>query len=182
MSTVVRQYPYRTKWSILLLGVAFFGACTVVIAHEAQTCTGGVVINGLIHLSPFWGKVFLWALACLSFGFVAVALFMAYLRLTRDFRIAVTTDGLLLPKRGWTAGQESHVRFADIIAVKRFDYRNSSYLYIYANGLRYTVAGDLLPSKQDFAEILASLQERAGKESGPLPSEATGSDGPVPRP
>jgi len=163
MSQVLRQYPCKPRWRDVLLGAGFFGACTATFVHLAATNEGGVVINGIIRLSPLWAKVFFWTLAGLSFAFVLGSALMAYMRLTARVRIAITADGMLFPTGRWGSGKECHVPFARIVAVKRLDYKGMSYLYVYADGLRYTVQGFMLPRKGDLEEIIALVRTKVGE-------------------
>ena len=49
---VVREFPYRPKWGMIIFGVVFFGACSVALGMKAADNDRGVVINGLIEFGP----------------------------------------------------------------------------------------------------------------------------------
>lgn len=112
-----------------------------------------------IPLSPFAAKVFYGTLACSSLGFVLGAAFLAFVRCTSTQRIAIADDGMLFPAGRWTS-HECHVPFESVTAVKQVEVSGQAILYVYADGLRYAVARDMLPSSRDFEEIISHLETK----------------------
>ncbi len=165
---VEKQYDYKPKWTTVWLGGGFFGLCAALFVYLALTNERRLVIGGLVNLSPSGARVFWWALAVLSSAFVLAAALIAYIRLTTVQRIAVSADGMLFPAGRWTS-RESHVPFASITAVKRLEVHGQTFLYIYANGLRYTVVRNMLPGKGDFDDIVAILETKTGEAGGLSP-------------
>ena len=157
---ILKEYAYKPKWTTVFLAGGFFGLCTALFVSLALTDNRGMIINGIIPLSPFGAKVFYWILAAASFAFVIGAGFLAFVRLTNPQRIAVTDDGMLFPAGRWT-GRECHVPFRSVTAVKQVEVHGQVFLYVYAEGLRYTVLRDMLPGKRDFDEIVSLLGAKA---------------------
>ena len=160
---IERQYDYKPKWTTVFFAGGFFGLCAALFVHLGVTNDRGLIINGLIHLSPSGAKVFYWVLALASFAFVLAAAFIAYVRLTTTQRIAVTADGMLFPAGRWTA-RECHVPFDSITALKHIEVHGQVFLYVYADGLRYTVVKDMLPAKGDFDDIASMLEAKVKQE------------------
>jgi len=159
---IERQYDYKPKWSTVIFAGGFFGLCTALFVYLGVTNDRGLVINGLIHLSPSGAKVFYGALALASFAFVLGAVFIAYVRLTTAQRIAITADGILFPA-GRRTSRECHVRFESITDLKQSEIHGQIFLYVYADGLRYTVVKNMLPTKGDFDDIVSVLETRMSK-------------------
>lgn len=68
------EFHYRPRAKGLLLGIAFFGPCTAVLAQEARTNDRGLIIDGLIEMSTAHATIFYWVLAALSAGFVLISI------------------------------------------------------------------------------------------------------------
>jgi hypothetical protein len=160
---IQKQYQYKPKWSMVFLVGSFFGLGTALFAYLAITNDRGLIINGLIRLSPYGARLFYWILAVLSFAFVLAAAFMAFVRLTNIQRIAVTQDGMLFPARRWTK-RESHVSFTSMTAFERLEIQDQAFLHVYASGQRYTVVRDMLPDQGDFDEIVSILKAKIEKD------------------
>lgn len=154
---IERQYNYRPTWKVLLLVGAFFGTASAVFMYLALTNDQNVVINGVIRLSPFGGRIFYGVLAAVGATFVAVTIFLAYARLTSVQRIALTRTGILVPTGKWNCRDEAFIAFKDIEAIKILEYHREKFIYIYASGLRYTVVKSLL-AQGDFDEIMWALE------------------------
>jgi len=45
-------------------------------------------------------------------------------------------------------------------AIKVIEFQGQVFLYVYADGLRYTIVRDMLPSKTDYDEIFTLLQSK----------------------
>jgi len=156
---ILNQYDYKPKWTTAFFSGGFFGLCATVFIYLAVSDHRGLIINGLIHLSPIGAKIFYWIFASLSLAFVLAATYIAYMRLSVVQRIAVTADGVYFPAGRWT-GHEIHVPFDSITDIKYIEVQKQLFLYVYADGLRHTVVKDMLPGKGDFEEIASIIEQR----------------------
>ncbi len=156
---ILNQYDYKPKWTTVFFSGGFSGLCATVFIYLAVADNRGLIINGLIHLSPIGAKIFYWIFASLSLAFVLAASFIAYVRLSVVQRIAVTTDGVYFPASQWTGG-EIHVPFDSITDIKYFEVQKQLFLYVYSDGLRHTVVKNMLPGKGDFEEIASIIEQR----------------------
>ncbi len=154
---VGREYKYRSTWTKLALFGGFFTACTALFIYLALTNDEVLVIQGVLRLSPFGGRIVYWVLAAMSAAFMCCGVFLAFTRLTSVQRIALTPTGIILPTGKWNRRDEAFVEFKDIAAVKLLEFHGNHYLYVYASGLRYTVDKGFL-SANDFDEITWVLQ------------------------
>ena len=159
MSSIRKEYEYKAKWSILVLGGGFFGLGTALFIYLAITNDEGLIISG-INLSPFGARVFLLTIAGLSLLFVIGAAFAAYVRWTTTQRIAVTSNGILLPAGRWTS-REHQVLFHSITALKKVTVGRQVSLHIYADGSQYTILKSMLPHESDFDDIVSPLAAEA---------------------
>ena len=157
MPTIIKQFEYKPKWTMILVAGAFFLACTVVFAYLATVNQGGITLNGFIRLSPAGARLFFGLAAGTMCLFVIAAVILAVSRAGTSFSIAIKEDGLLLPS-GQSRPKQDHVLFRDITEIKQAEFHGSAFLYIYANGLRYTVLRDMLPNREAFEELVAVLQ------------------------
>jgi hypothetical protein len=85
-----KEYDYRPPWKGIVFCALFFGAGALVLAAKANGNDRGLIINGIIELSPGAATVFYWALAGLGVAFVAGAGVLAIDRLTLHRRIALS--------------------------------------------------------------------------------------------
>ena len=161
LERIIAQKAATVDEAIALVEAGFFGLCSALSVYPALANDRGLVIDWLVRLSPEGARLFYWVLAALAFLFVVAAALLAYMQITTALRIAVDETGILLPTGQWTSHRESHVAFSDIEALKRLEWKGQVFLYIYANGLRYTVAKDMLPRRGDFEEILSILEMHA---------------------
>ena len=50
MDEVEREHKYSPKWSVIFLGMIFFGIGVATFAYQAMTNDRGLIINGIITL------------------------------------------------------------------------------------------------------------------------------------
>ncbi len=55
-------FRYRPSPKVMVLSGLFFGACAAVLGHKASTNTRGLMLNGIIELSPSGASTFYWVL------------------------------------------------------------------------------------------------------------------------
>ncbi len=154
-----RHYEYRQKWSAIVLGVLFFGACAAVLAAKAQGNDRGLIINGIFEFSAGAATIFYWVLAALSAGFVLIAACLAIVRLTSRRRIVLTESSLVVPRSRWWSTEEMVIPFGSIREVSASQVTGQRFLKIVHQGGKFTLVGTMLPKKDDFDEIQALVAQ-----------------------
>ena len=152
------EYDYRPKWTAIVLCALFFGALAIFFAAMAKDNDRGLVINGIIELSPSIATVFYLVFAGLSVAFVAGAGVLAIDRLTVHRRIAFTDSGITIPRSRWST-EEIAVPFSEIVRLSTSEVQRQRFLKIVYKGGKFTLNASLLPSKDDFDEILAAINQ-----------------------
>jgi hypothetical protein len=151
-----RQYDYRPRWTTIIFGALFFGACAIVLAIEASSNQRGMILNSMIVFTPTGATIFYWVLTATSVGFVIISGFLLFWRATRRQRIAVTDICLIIPRSRFSTDELS-VPFGDIVEVSVFAVARQRSLTIVHKGGRFTLAASLLPKNQDFDQIYRLL-------------------------
>jgi hypothetical protein len=153
-----RQYDYKPKWTVIVLCGVFFGACALVLGVKANGNERGLIINGIIELSPDGATTLYWVLTALSIGFVIVAGLLAVIRLTLHQRIVLAEACLTVPRSRWS-GEEVTVPFADIVELSASEVSGQRFLKIVYKGGKFTLTASMLPRKGDFDEIYAAVTQ-----------------------
>jgi len=117
VGSVELEFEYRPKRTAIVLSGGFFGLCAAVLGATAANNDRGVIINRIIELDPEGATTFYWVLTALSGGFVALAAFLAYHRLTSRQRIAFGPAALTVPASRWSRAE------------KEFAYRDKAHSY-----------------------------------------------------
>jgi hypothetical protein len=88
----------RRPYSELVLSGLFFGFCTAILAHEAETNDRGLILNGIIHFDRDGADVFYAVLAVLSAAITAFA-GLGFLRVSqiKEFWITFGPEALSFP-------------------------------------------------------------------------------------
>src|SRR5258708_35502731 len=147
-----RQFDYRPKWTVIILCALFFGACALVLGAKANGNDRGLIINGIIALSPGGATIFFWVLTALSIAFVVIAGFLAIVRVTFHQRIAFTDKCLMIPRSRWSR-QQVTVPFGDVLELSQSEVSGQRFLKIVYQGGKFTLTASMLPKKEDFDEI-----------------------------
>lgn len=159
MVSVEREYEYQPKWTAIVLGGGFFVLCAAVLGAKAANNDRGVIINRIIELEPGGATTFYWVLTALSGGFVALAAFLAYHRLTSRQRIAFGPTALTVPASRWSRA-EKEIAYCDIQGLSEGTVNGYWYLYVTHSGGKHTIAAAMLPSKEVFVEVCELLTAR----------------------
>lgn len=163
METVLREFRYKPRWAIIFSAGTFFGLCTAVAVWAAVTNDRGLIINGIIELSPNGATIFWWCVAAASMAFVLGAGFLIYSRLTTNHRIALTPSCLLVPLPRHSR-EEAFIPFAEVTQIQPQDVNGARFLTLYYSGMRFTLVESWMPSKSDFEELSKIIHERVGEK------------------
>ena len=151
-----REYEYKPKWWVIVLGIAMFGPAAILFGTKAAYNDRGLIINRVIELWPLGATIFYSVLAAASLGFVAICMFLLYLRLAYQHRIVIGPTGLVVPATRWSA-HERVIAYRDIQGLSITTVSGERFLYIEHPDGRHTIVASMLPSKDDFEDICAFL-------------------------
>lgn len=166
MNDDMREYVYQPKWTMIVLCALFFGLCTIILGSVAANNDHGIIINRIIELGPDGTTVFYWILTVLSAGFVVLAVFLAYHRLTFQQRLVFGHEKMTVPASRWSRQQKT-ITYKYITALSQAAVSGQKFLYIIHPGGKYTIAAAMLPSKAIFSEICELLASRVQAVSVP---------------
>ncbi|REK29516.1 MAG: hypothetical protein DWQ42_03475 [Planctomycetota bacterium] len=165
MTTIVREYEYRPRWKVIIFVATFFGVCSIFFGHRAVTNEQGLVVNGIISLSPNTATIFYWVLCGLGVGFVAISALMVVHRFTSNQCIVITELAIVLPTSRWLSEQTT-IPFDDIESLFGNEVFGQRFLYIFRkDGMRFTVHASMMPTNGAFDELRDLLRhalERIG--------------------
>lgn len=171
MGSVERQYEYRPKWTLIVLCAAFFGLGTAVLGSKAANNDRGVIINRIIELGPDGATAFYWGLAALSAGFVTIAAFLAYHRVTFHQRLAFGPAAMTVPASRWSR-EEKEIAYRDIASLSEATISGQRFLYVTHTGGKYTITASMLPSKAAFGEVCELLAAKVREAHSPEQRQA----------
>jgi len=163
MNSIIKEYKYLPNIITLFIVFCFFVLGFIYAAYLALTKDNAIVINGIIHLSPFGAKVFYWILTGIFCSFVILIVYGSIVNVMILNRIAITSDGIILPS-GCFPPRESLLTFKEIEVLKIRNNKGQVHLSLYANGRWYKIAQCMLPKKSDFDEILSLLKTKLDDE------------------
>lgn len=154
-----RQYEYKANLPTLLLGVLLFGVAALFFSYKARSNVRGLIINGIITLSPEGATIFWWVFAGLSVAFVLAGIAGAILAMIFTQRVVLTARCLIVPKSRWSS-KEVEIPYSSIIGVSDWQYRGNRCIIIRHQGGKATISSLMLTSKAGYNEIRFSLAER----------------------
>ena len=160
MSAIEREYPYRSKWTLILGCVVFFALGAVVLAFKASHNQRGLLLEGAIELGPEGATRFYWGLAAAGVAFVLLGIFLAYQRLRYRQRIALSATALIVPQSNFSH-EELEIRYEDISKLVQQSINGQHFLKIERkSGKKYSVLASKLPSKGDFSDLVYLLRQK----------------------
>jgi len=144
--------PYRPRWTPLIFGAVFFSFCAAILAWQAATNERGLILNGIITLSPHGASAFYWVLAGLSSLFVMLEVVLAFARIRGSAFLELTADTLVIP-RGFAGRKFRRIPYAEIVAISEFSVTGTKSLGIRTVTGQYWVAAGVLPSNEDYEAL-----------------------------
>jgi hypothetical protein len=156
MTNVEIEFTYKPKPLIMLLCLLMFGTCAALFGLFAVSNNSGLIINGVIELSPFGATIFYW---CFFTGSVCLAL-LGFIGLFRSFtskqRIAFTASSLIVPRSNWST-EEMTIPYRDITALTLSRVGGQRSLNIYFADKKKGLSASWLPTKKAFNEVCELL-------------------------
>lgn len=167
--SVILEYPFGAKTRTMALAVAFFTVCGAGLVYTALTNDRGLIINGLITLSPPRATVAYWCLAVACVAFVATGVAAVISTRNHPRFVRLTATELTAPKNGF-ARQPTVVRLRDIQAMNVQTIQRQRMLTIRHTGGSLTIVQSMLPGPAAFEALVDALhgQLQAGQPSAAL--------------
>jgi hypothetical protein len=156
-----RAFPYRPKWTVIVLGGLFFAAAALILAMRASTNQRGVIIEGIIRLGPEGATTFYWGLAALGAGFVLMCGVLAYHRLTFEQRMVLGPTMMTVPASRWSRATKT-IAYRDVRGLTLQSVSGQTFLNVQHTGGKYVIVASMLPSMQAFDEVRTILAARTG--------------------
>ena len=113
----------------------------------------GLILNGLVELSPAGATIFYWVLAASSVCFVVLCGLQAFIRLFQRQRIAFTDTCLIVPRSRFFSTTERSIPFSDIRELVPSTVYRQRFLKIVYEGGSFNLASALSPRNDDFDAI-----------------------------
>jgi hypothetical protein len=151
-----REFPYRPRWTAIVLGGFFFSACALFLGHRATTNGRGLIIEGFIRLDPGQARVFYGVLAALSVGFVIASCFLAFHRLTFEQRLTFGPTVMTVPASRWSRATK-RIAYRDIRQLSIATVSGQTFLHVHHVGGKFTIVASMLPSREAFDDLRALL-------------------------
>lgn len=157
--SVERQWPYRQHILFCLLTTLLFGCLAPLTLHFALTDHGDAVVYG-IRIPAVVAIPLRWSAAALMWSMLALGLIMLWGRLARpDTRIAMTPEGILMPRNRWKA-EEEFLRFDQMHDVSLSRYRGHVTMFnMHGPRCTFSIARQMLTQTQ-FDEITGLIRKR----------------------
>jgi hypothetical protein len=163
-----REYEYQLKSGRQFAYAALMGAGALLLAYEALTNDRGLILY-IIPLSKNAATIFYAVFAVLAGLASASTAVNAARRASLRQRIALTKDGLMVPKSSMSL-EEELIAYGSVLDIKEFTEPNNVAVIRHRQG-EFTLQLDLLPDERAYAEIVhdLTLQVQAVKTGGAMP-------------
>lgn len=147
----------------MALAGLFFAGCAIVLAQSARLNNRGMIINGIVRLDIDEANIFLWILAGLSVLFVAAGIYGVARSLGPFQEIVIDGKNITAPKGGLSSTIVS-VPFASIFDLQIVQVKSQRFLTIRHRDGKLIVNRAMMPSHEDFEELVAEVAERCRAE------------------
>ncbi|MBS1912806.1 MAG: hypothetical protein JST22_12530 [Bacteroidetes bacterium] len=153
------EFSYVPRWSTIITCGAFFSVCAVVLGMKARANDAGMLLDGLIRLSPGAATIFLWVLCSIALLMVFLSIVLMVQRLRYAGRIVVRADDIIVPVSPWS-GREQSVAYRSMTEFKLVRMRWVRILRIVHGGGVCTIASSRFASDAHFSELVELIRRR----------------------
>jgi hypothetical protein len=136
-----------------------FAAAGVVLGIKAAVNDRGLILNGIVELSPSGATTFYWVLCALSGTFVVASGLPVYVRMTTRQQVILSRAGLSLPRSRWSSENQAIV-FGDIRKVELTEVYGQRFAHIFHPGGKATITASMLPRDSDFDEVVRVVTDQ----------------------
>ncbi|MCP4134253.1 MAG: hypothetical protein GY754_24985 [bacterium] len=153
------KYPYKPKPFLFLFAAVFFGACALIIGHNAMTNDRGLILNGILEFSENGATIFYWTLTVISVLIVFIAIFAVIKGIISKLEIIISETAISLPKNGFSR-KIITINFSHITDVSIQSVQKQKFLTIIHSAGKLSIPGSMLPQKGSFDELAALVTEK----------------------
>lgn len=154
---VIHSYSYKPKFHLVMLGIGFFLACTLVGSYATVYEDREVVISSLIELGPGGSKIYFLLLACGSFGLLVYAIMAARASLMPDRSIVISADHVSIPD-SIMSREGVEIPFAEITGLSLQTDKRSRILHIRHKAGTTKATQRFFEDRSHFEDFLTQLQ------------------------
>jgi len=153
------RIPYNPRWLGTLLGAAFFGSGSALMACKAANNRIGATFGNMFRLGPQGATIFYWIISAFSAAFVIWSLLLVMRRLFNPKVLEVGTDALLLP-HGRFQRQTSRIAYSDIQQITEAKISGQRFLHVIVGGRKYMITASLFPDNDSYTTLKDFLISR----------------------
>ncbi|MBC7796864.1 MAG: hypothetical protein H7Z37_08330 [Pyrinomonadaceae bacterium] len=158
MTNIEREYEYKPKLWVLFLAGGFF-ALGIPISIYAASENRGLIINGIITLSPYQAGIFWLIIGAACAVFVLLAVLTVATRFVFKQRIALSSTALIMPKSRFS-GVEKLIEYKDINSLSVSTIQGQTFLYVLHSSGKDTIAASMMPSRATFDDLCEALAKK----------------------
>lgn len=153
------RYDYKPKAWVMALSGLFFAGCGVVLTKVALGNDRGLIINGIIRLETRDATTFYWVLTAACVAFVVFALVGVVRGMGAPGQVVLDRTAISAPK-GALNGEVVTVPLLSITDVRIMEVKSQKMLIILHPGGKLTIQRSMLPTREDFEEVVEQLAAR----------------------
>jgi hypothetical protein len=153
----IKRYLYRAKAWIALLGWLLFGGGAVMFIYKALNNEVGLIIDGIIELSPSNATIFYWTFAVFSSVFTFFMLILLYDFLFGEKKyIIVYEDRISLPA-GFRQKKVKEFYYNEIVDMTEINMGRQKFFEIKTTNDKANFGLSLMPNKAAYEELKMTL-------------------------
>ncbi len=145
-------FAYRITARMFFMATTISSLVSLGCVYMAQTNDRGLIIEGIIRLSPYGATIFYWCGAAVAFSIVPILL--AQLPLLFMNREIVLGDSAITVPRPWFPNRPYQIQLRDITSVKVSSYKQYIFIKIRHAGGSHTINSNYLPNQDDARTII----------------------------
>lgn len=157
------SYDYKPKLWLMLVVVAFFGACAAIVGNLAITNDRGLILNRIIELSPSSATIFYLVMCILAIGFVVIGCIGIIRSLSTPKKVVLGDTSISAPK-SHLSKKIVTIPYDEIVDLIDQTVQKQVFLIVQGNQKKITIARSSMVSKEKFMEMRSALIERISHE------------------
>lgn len=161
---VIKEYAYKPKKFMMLLGIILFGLGSWFFLSEALTNDQSLVISirniGIdFSLTPTEATMFFWILCISGFSFTFIAIWGIYKAILADGKITLTDKSITAPAGLFSKAKILTVPYKDIQSLQVRSVNRIHFLEIIHENGKMTINDSMLSEKSQLHEIVTIIEQ-----------------------
>lgn len=152
------SYDYKPKAWIMILAIAFFGACAAWAANLALTNDRGLILSGIIEFSRGGATTFFWVLCAVSAVFVGVGVLALLKAYTSPKKIVLGATGISAPRLP-ISQKIIEIPYAEA-TITETTVQGQVFLEVRGKNSKISILQSSMTSKEQFSDMRDNLSER----------------------